>query len=534
MLVSTGVLLGSAGEAQGQAGLREALERLDRDGDGDVEPEEITPLARPYLERITRASRMSIDRDMDIEDLQRAARRYYAQQNGGDDRPVRPESQSTVKPFGPDPNEPLVPEFGLPEVKYPYIQDDLDMADRMIRSRDRNRDGYIDRREAEAERWTHRNPFDDDFNKDDRLSRMELAQRYARRRLLDQVSDELRQKAWRTEERDQGYRRDDDREDSRWWRRGGTGYWLSASLLERFDANRNGRLEVHEAKELGMPVGQIDIDRDGELTREELYAYLAPLQEEAGEMTEGVPGWFFELDENRDRQVSMSEFATEWTTEKMQQFRSYDLNSDSLLTLGEITRAKSLMGGSYVSRSAEILPPGKTIVSEIEIVEDVLIGDLNVQLSITHTHAGDLDGFLTGPDGTRIELFTEVGGHDDNFEETVFDDQSSYPIVKARPPFEGSFQPEAMVKRQPSLSHFTGMNARGVWQLVIRGSRSDRFGMLHSWSLQIRPEEKLPGQVLPVAANESDAEQTSESDELSESGQRQETLSPSRRFSVDR
>ena len=51
----------------GQAGLRESLERLDRDGDGEIEPEEITPLARPYLEKILRASRMSIDRDKDIE-----------------------------------------------------------------------------------------------------------------------------------------------------------------------------------------------------------------------------------------------------------------------------------------------------------------------------------------------------------------------------------------------------------------------------------------------------------------------------------
>ena len=221
-------------------------------------------------------------------------------------------------------------------------------------------------------------------------------------------------------------------------------------------------------------------------------------------MTEGVPGWFFELDANDDGQIAMSEFATEWTDEKMAEFKSFDMNEDALLTINEITRAKSLMGGSFANRTAEILPPGKTVISEIVIDDDILVGDLNLQISLTHTHVSHLDCFLTGPDGQRIELFSGVGGHDDNFDNTVFDDQSRYPINKARPPFEGSFQPMALLKRQPSLSHYNGKNARGVWQLVVRGSRSDRFGMLHLWSLNIRPQEKLPGEVLEVLENENE------------------------------
>ncbi|MEL6110702.1 MAG: proprotein convertase P-domain-containing protein [Planctomycetota bacterium] len=46
---------------------------------------------------------------------------------------------------------------------------------------------------------------------------------------------------------------------------------------------------------------------------------------------------------------------------------------------------------------------------------------MNVRLNITHTHVSQLDGYLTGPDGQRIELFTGVGGHDDHFNGTVFD-----------------------------------------------------------------------------------------------------------------
>ena len=499
--------------ADGQSGLREALERLDRDKDGEVERHEITPLARPYLERIMKSSRLSIYEDNDVESLLRAARRYYATQNGVSNDRVEVDAQSQVRSFAPDPDQPLVPEFGIGNVKYPYIQADLDMADRMIRTRDRNEDGFIDRKEASYERWTHRDPFADDANGDDRLTRLELAQRYARRRALDQVSDELRQKAWRTYQGRDRSSWEEKEDQSQWWRRGGSSYWLSATIVSRFDANRNGRLEVSEVNELGLPVGQIDIDRDGEVSREEMFNYLDPIQKEVGEMTDGVPGWFFELDSNEDGQISMAEFTTEWTVEKMNEFEALDLNRDALLTLNEITKAKSLMGGSFANRNAEILPPKQTVISKIEVPDDVLIADLNVQVSITHTHTSHLDCFLIGPDGQRIELFAGVGGHDDNFNNTVFNDQSRYPINKARPPFEGDFQPMALVKRQPSLSHYNGKNAKGVWELVVRGTRSDRFGMLHYWSLNIKPQEKSVGEVLEVMEDKRESEEGGGSEE---------------------
>lgn len=477
----------------GQSGLRESLERLDTDEDGQIDPDEITPLARPYLERIANARRMSLDRSNDIEKFQEAARIYSALTNGVYGRSTEAEGRSAIQPFGPDPDQPLVPEFGLAEMKYPYYQEDVDEADRTLRRYDWNDDGYIDRTEAKYARWTHRNPFEMDLNQDDRLSRMELTQRYARRRLLDDASGELVKKAWRTGNGiEPSSRRDDERDDrSQWWRSGGSSYYLTASVFSRFDANRNGRLELHEAVSLGIPFGRLDIDRDGELTREELHSFLAELQSDSGDPTLGLPGWFYELDTNRDGQVEMSEFATELTEEKLNEFVAMDLNADALLVPAEVIQSKAVVGGSYRNENAEVLPPRKTIISEIEVSEDYLIGDLNVQLSITHSHVGYLDAYLTGPDGQRVELFTEVGSSGDNFDQSIFDDQSSYPITKARPPYRGAFMPEALVKKQPSLSQFNDKSIKGTWQLVVRGSRNDRFGMLHGWSLIVMPRDDM-------------------------------------------
>ncbi|MFK7736447.1 MAG: proprotein convertase P-domain-containing protein [Pirellulaceae bacterium] len=469
-------------QAFGQAGLREALERLDRDQDGEIGPSEITPLARPYLERIAQGKRLSLYRENSISDFQESARIYHARQNGMMDDRVRARPESTIRSFEPDDDDYLVPEFGLAQVKYRYTQDDVEEAENTFRRSDRNRDNFIDREEARRARWTHRDPFEMDLNKDNRLSKMELIQRYARRRMLDDAADELVQRARRVgngiepskrESRDRSNRRDD------WWRRGGSSTWLTASLMGRFDKNRNGRLEENEASETGLPTPMIDLDRNSEITREEMLTYLSSIQAEEGDPGEGLPGWFYELDENQDDQVSMPEFAVDWTPDRVEEFEMLDLNQDGLLTESELLQAKSVMGGAYESTTAVILPPKKTIISEIEVKEDLVARDLQLQLSITHTYVGYLDVYLTGPDGQRVELFTEVGGSGDHFQNTLFKDDARTPIVKGRAPYEGEFKPEG----NPGLSHWKGKNVKGIWQLVVRGTRSERFGMLHEWRL---------------------------------------------------
>lgn len=476
-----------------QSGLRESLERLDRNQDGKIAPNEITPLARPYLERIAEGRRLQLDKSNDISTLQEAARVYYALKNGVAGYDVEVESKSTVQPFGIEPDKPLIPEFGLIEVKYPYAQVDLDEADRILRRNDVNIDGFIDRTESKSAKWTHNDPFEMDLNHDDQLSRMELAQRYARRRLLSGAAKELVQKAKRTGNGIQPTVHSQGKtDDSSWWRQGGSSYWLTASILGRFDLNQNGRLEEQEAKGMGISIGRMDIDLNGEISRDELYEFLKILQEEAGDESSGLPGWFFELDTDRDGQVAMVEFTADWSQEKLEEFELLDSNADGLLTAEEVAQSKSQVGGSYRNTQAQVLPPHNTVISEIEIDDDFIIGEVSLKISLTHTSTGYLDGFLSGPDGQRIELFSEVGGSGDNFDGTIFDDKADTPIVKGKSPFTGSFLTTGRMKKQPSLSTFAGTSAKGVWQLVVRATRSDRFGMLHDWSLNFKTREVEP------------------------------------------
>lgn len=473
-----------------QAGLRASLEKLDKNKDGKIQPEEITPLARPYLERITQGRR-SLRESLPIDKIQQDARIYYAMKNGVAGKQVVPGSTNTVQPFGRQDDEALIPDFGLPHVKFLYNQDDLDRADKSIRRCDENGDGLIDRKEALKNKWTHRDPFAEDFNNDDRLSRMELAQRYARRRLVQEDAGELIKKAVRVGTGIEPSQRESSERDRREMWRGGSGR-LTIDLLQRFDGNRNGKLEPREAQAFGIPLSRIDTDRNNEISRDELLSYMTSLQEESSNDIEGLPVWFYERDANNDQQISMSEFATDWNEELFAEFANYDSNEDGLLTIAELTNSTAAVGGSFGNNTAVILPPRRTIISEIEIDDDMPIGVLKLQLSITHTYTTYLEAYLTGPDGTRIELFTNVGSNDDNFKNTVFDDNARYSIERARPPFEGTFQPEGVARKQPGLGAFRGKSLKGVWQLVIRGTKSDRYGMLHNWKLIAEPMQTAP------------------------------------------
>jgi subtilisin-like proprotein convertase family protein len=120
-----------------------------------------------------------------------------------------------------------------------------------------------------------------------------------------------------------------------------------------------------------------------------------------------------------------------------------------------------------------------TVNSTIAISQSGPIMDINVRLNIIHTYDADLDVFLIGPDATRVELFTDVGGGSNNFTDTVIDDEAATAITSGAAPFTGTYRPEG------SLAVLDGKNFTGTWTLEIRDDAGGDTGALNSWSLII-------------------------------------------------
>ena len=105
--------------------------------------------------------------------------------------------------------------------------------------------------------------------------------------------------------------------------------------------------------------------------------------------------------------------------------------------------------------------------------------DVNARLTIRHTWNDDLDVFLISPAGTRVELFTDIGGSRDNFLGTTLDDEAEEYITDNFLSYALTFQPEGV------LADFDGENPNGTWQLVIADDESWDKGVLEAWSIDI-------------------------------------------------
>lgn len=105
-------------------------------------------------------------------------------------------------------------------------------------------------------------------------------------------------------------------------------------------------------------------------------------------------------------------------------------------------------------------------------------GLVSVCLDITHTYDSDLNVHLVAPDGTEINLFSGIGGGDDNFTNTCLSQSSSTPIGTASAPFTGTFKPQETLGNMNN-----GQNGNGVWKLRIVDTYPADAGVLNSWSI---------------------------------------------------
>ncbi|MHB8861537.1 MAG: S8 family serine peptidase [Pirellulaceae bacterium] len=133
----------------------------------------------------------------------------------------------------------------------------------------------------------------------------------------------------------------------------------------------------------------------------------------------------------------------------------------------------------YTNSTPLVLRDKKKMTSTILVSDVYSIVDLEVTLNISHTNDADLDVFLISPSGTRVELFTDVGGSGDNFTNTTLDAQAEVAITSGVAPFNGTYRPEG------SLSAFNGQSVTGTWTLEITDDAAKNSGTLQNWALTV-------------------------------------------------
>ncbi|MDP6445912.1 MAG: EF-hand domain-containing protein [Pirellulaceae bacterium] len=260
-------------------------------------------------------------------------------------------------------------------------------------------------------------------------------------------------------------------------------------MVRRYDTNQNGTLEPNELARPGGDYNGADTDGNGQLTQAELMAWIQRAQKQtAGGGSRS--GWFAERDRNLDGQVSMSEYAETWTDALLAEFGRYDSNQDGLISAAESASPSTPNARVFTSSHVRVIETHVGASSAIRIDDDITIGDLDVQLTITHQGLTNLDVYLISPSGKRVDLFKGAGKpwKGNNLAATVFDDESTVDMAKVQPPFRGAFGPEKGPE-SAGLSSYDGDRTRGVWRLFVDGSRSGRPGLINTWSLIVTPQE---------------------------------------------
>lgn len=105
-------------------------------------------------------------------------------------------------------------------------------------------------------------------------------------------------------------------------------------------------------------------------------------------------------------------------------------------------------------------------------------GLVQVCLNIDHSYDADLSVFLVAPDGTTINLFSVIGGGDDNFTATCLSQTATASINTGVAPFTGTYKPQETIGNANN-----NQNGNGVWKLRIFDSYPQDQGTLTSWNI---------------------------------------------------
>lgn len=143
------------------------------------------------------------------------------------------------------------------------------------------------------------------------------------------------------------------------------------------------------------------------------------------------------------------------------------------------TNAQTFTGGSGPILDLQTIDIPLTVSGLSPTMIDTLnFGLEQVCLNLTHTYVSDLAAVLVAPDGTTTELFSGIGGGDDDMQGTCLDQNAASTIASGTAPFTGTYQPMG----QMGIVN-NNQNPNGIWYLRITDSYGADEGVLTSWSI---------------------------------------------------
>ncbi|MBI1323697.1 hypothetical protein GC170_11000 [bacterium] len=122
----------------------------------------------------------------------------------------------------------------------------------------------------------------------------------------------------------------------------------------------------------------------------------------------------------------------------------------------------------------------KTVTKSLIVSGAALpIYGMTVNVTLPHTHVGDLIVTLISPSGTRVRLLNRQGADGQNLKNAVFDDSADAKLPNSIVNYTGSYIPF------DSLSALNGQTANGTWTLEVSDNAFGDVGALTGFAVNI-------------------------------------------------
>ena len=142
-------------------------------------------------------------------------------------------------------------------------------------------------------------------------------------------------------------------------------------------------------------------------------------------------------------------------------------------------------GAIFTSTNIPIFIPTTvaTVASTLNVPSGFNIGDVNVDINITHSYLSDITVTLTSPAGTVVTLIAASCGANKNMNAT-FDD-SGIAVTCATSTGANTLAVSGVVIPAQPLSAFNGENSAGTWTLTVADGYDVDGGAINSWRLAL-------------------------------------------------